>query len=210
VDSINVPNIRVHRFGDDSTTTIIIGTDTMHVLHGTPAFRFRELHPDSIRGLYRGDIARVLSDSFAFRLFSDSGMFRMLSDTTVMRIFSNRDGHVFSYGLPDSAFARPFDILTTNTLWGMRAVAGAELAPLNPDLASYFGTTDGVLVIDAASGTPAARAGLRGGDVIVQVNGAAVRTIVDLRRAIDRAPRNAAVALRVVRRGQQVDITLDR
>jgi hypothetical protein len=44
----------------------------------------------------------------------------------------------------------------------------------------------------------------------VQGTGAAVRPLVDLRRAIDRAPRTAAVALRVVRRGQQVDITLDR
>lgn len=43
-----------------------------------------------------------------------------------------------------------------------------ELAPLNPDLGQYFGTTDGVLVIRAPkNGT----LGLKGGDVVQAVDG---------------------------------------
>ena len=43
-----------------------------------------------------------------------------------------------------------------------------ELAPLNPDLGQYFGTTDGVLVIRAPKdGT----LGLKGGDVVQAVDG---------------------------------------
>lgn len=43
-----------------------------------------------------------------------------------------------------------------------------ELAPLNPDLSAYFGTTDGVLVIRAPKdGT----LGLKGGDVVQAVDG---------------------------------------
>ena len=43
-----------------------------------------------------------------------------------------------------------------------------ELAPLNPDLGPYFGTTDGVLVISAPKdGT----LGLKGGDVVQAVDG---------------------------------------
>lgn len=43
-----------------------------------------------------------------------------------------------------------------------------ELAPLNPDLGQYFGTSEGVLVISAPKASPL---GLKGGDVVVAVDG---------------------------------------
>jgi membrane-associated protease RseP (regulator of RpoE activity) len=43
-----------------------------------------------------------------------------------------------------------------------------ELAPLNPDLGQYFGTTEGVLVIRAPKG---GTLGLKGGDVVQAVDG---------------------------------------
>lgn len=43
-----------------------------------------------------------------------------------------------------------------------------ELVPLNPDLAPYFGTTDGVLVINVPSGSTL---GLKGGDVVLMIDG---------------------------------------
>ena len=43
-----------------------------------------------------------------------------------------------------------------------------ELAPLNPDLGQYFGTTEGVLVIDVPNESAL---GLKGGDVILSVDG---------------------------------------
>ena len=43
-----------------------------------------------------------------------------------------------------------------------------ELAPLNPDLGQYFGTTEGVLVIRAPKG---GSLGLKGGDVVQAVDG---------------------------------------
>jgi len=43
-----------------------------------------------------------------------------------------------------------------------------ELAPLNPDLGRYFGTEEGVLVINAPKDSAL---GLRGGDVVLQVDG---------------------------------------
>jgi serine protease Do len=99
--------------------------------------------------------------------------------------------------------------MRTNAVFGMRAVAGAELAPLNPALAEYFGATDGVLVLNAAERTPAERAGLRGGDVIVRAGDTTVRSIAELRRAID-AARDGDVTLRVLRHGRNVDVTLKR
>jgi S1-C subfamily serine protease len=43
-----------------------------------------------------------------------------------------------------------------------------ELAPLNPDLGQYFGTAEGVLVIDVPNESTL---GLKGGDVILSVDG---------------------------------------
>jgi S1-C subfamily serine protease len=43
-----------------------------------------------------------------------------------------------------------------------------ELAPLNPRLGSYFGTSDGVLVVDVGDPAPL---GLRAGDVVLSVDG---------------------------------------
>lgn len=43
-----------------------------------------------------------------------------------------------------------------------------ELVPLNPDLAPYFGATDGVLVINVPQGSTL---GLKGGDVVLSIDG---------------------------------------
>jgi len=50
--------------------------------------------------------------------------------------------------------------------------ADLELAPINPDLGAYFGTTEGVLVIDAPEKNSL---GLKGGDVILSVDGRKAR-----------------------------------
>ncbi len=47
-------------------------------------------------------------------------------------------------------------------------LADLELAPLNPDLGGYFGTTEGVLVISVPKESTL---GLKGGDVILSVDG---------------------------------------
>jgi S1-C subfamily serine protease len=47
-------------------------------------------------------------------------------------------------------------------------LADLELAPLNPDLGQYFGTSEGVLVINVPQNS---RLNLKGGDVVVAVDG---------------------------------------
>lgn len=92
---------------------------------------------------------------------------------------------------------------------GHRAVAGAEFTALNPDLADYFGTDEGVLVLRVAPETPAARAGLEAGDVVIRVNGEGVRDVGELRRAVARAGRDdVEVRLRVIRKGSARELRL--
>jgi len=52
-----------------------------------------------------------------------------------------------------------------------RGRLGVEIQDLTPQLGEYFGTTRGVLVTTVEPGTPAAKAGLKAGDVITSVNG---------------------------------------
>ncbi len=89
---------------------------------------------------------------------------------------------------------------------GRRAVAGAELSELNPELARYFRVDDGVLVLQVSRSTPAARAGLQGGDVIVRAGGRTVGSVADLRRAF--GDDDGRVRIEVVRQGQrrQLDV----
>jgi S1-C subfamily serine protease len=93
---------------------------------------------------------------------------------------------------------------------GTRSVAGAEFAEMNEGLAPHFGTDEGVLVLKVAAETPAARAGLQAGDVVVRVNDQPVSEIAELRRAVARAQTRAprTVTLQVVRRGQRTDLQM--
>ncbi|HEX2191407.1 MAG TPA: PDZ domain-containing protein [Longimicrobiaceae bacterium] len=90
---------------------------------------------------------------------------------------------------------------------GSRAMAGAEFTQLNAGLGRYFQTERGLLALRVAPGTPAARAGLEAGDVVVKVDGAEVETLRDLRQAVARA-RESAAKLEVVRQGRRRELTL--
>lgn len=84
---------------------------------------------------------------------------------------------------------------------GARALAGAHLTELNDDLADYFEAEEGVLVTRVEDGTPAARAGLRGGDVIVAVNGEEVDDIDDVRATAGGTA--GPIELTIMRRGER-------
>jgi len=61
---------------------------------------------------------------------------------------------------------------------------GVSLSPLTEQLAAFFGVKSGVLVSSVDANSPAARAGLKAGDVIVAVNGHEVGEPLALREQI--------------------------
>jgi serine protease Do len=87
------------------------------------------------------------------------------------------------------------------------AMAGAELARVTPDLGESFGVGHGVLVLSVGANTPAARAGLRGGDVITRADGVEILTPVQFGRALQRAD-DDEVKLTVVRKRKSVETVL--
>jgi len=61
-----------------------------------------------------------------------------------------------------------------------RGRLGVNVQELTPDLAAYFGVKDGLLVNSVQADTPAAKAGIKAGDVIGSVNGKTVTTPSEL------------------------------
>jgi serine protease Do len=78
-----------------------------------------------------------------------------------------------------------------------RGRLGVNVQELTPDLAAYFGVKDGLLVNSVRADTPAARAGIKAGDVIGTVNGKAVTTPDELIKEL--ADKEGEVALGVTR-----------
>ncbi|WP_420125341.1 PDZ domain-containing protein [Longimicrobium sp.] len=92
---------------------------------------------------------------------------------------------------------------------GRRSAAGAELAEINEGLRRYFDNVQsGALVIDVSPNTPAARAGLEAGDVIVRAGGREVNDPEDVRRAL-MGEEDGSVALEVVRQGRRRELSVE-
>ncbi|MFQ5679145.1 MAG: PDZ domain-containing protein [Gemmatimonadota bacterium] len=86
-----------------------------------------------------------------------------------------------------------------------RSVAGAEFEPLSPELAeSFTGVDEGLLVLRVAAGTPAARLGLRPGDVVDEVAGERVISLEELRGAFVGAEPGEPTSVRWVRGGRRL------
>lgn len=78
---------------------------------------------------------------------------------------------------------------------------GVMVMSLTPELRKYFGAADdqGVLVAHVEPGTPAAKAGIEVGDVIVDVRGRKIDTASDVLSAVDDLGNGEHVKVTVVR-----------
>jgi len=91
---------------------------------------------------------------------------------------------------------------------GARGRLGVQVEGLSDQLATYFGVADGgVLVAGVTADSPAAKAGVKAGDVITRVNGEAVKDPRDLVRALGAVKDDGAVALDVVRDKKATSLT---
>ena len=92
----------------------------------------------------------------------------------------------------------------------VRGYLGVHIQDLTPELARAFGLKDsgGVLIGDVSSGTPAAQAGLKKGDVILQVNGQPVNASNQLRVQISQFAPGTPIKLQIWRNGGSQDVSL--
>jgi serine protease Do len=80
--------------------------------------------------------------------------------------------------------------------------------PLPPRLASQLGRESGVEIVDVVADSPAARAGLRAEDLIVELNGRPVETVDDIQRLMVGDLIGTRVRARVIREGGEQEVEL--
>ena len=83
-----------------------------------------------------------------------------------------------------------------------RRQIGVGLTPLSKQLSDHFGVTSGALVNTVRQDSPAAKAGLKAGDIILEVDGKAVKGELDVARAISEK-KEGEVTVTFLRGGQR-------
>ncbi len=89
---------------------------------------------------------------------------------------------------------------------------GITLQNITPEIARRLRMENrrGAVVTDIEQGSPAARAGMQPGDVIVRVGRTAVETAADAQRELAKIPSGGTAFLRVVRGGQETFVTVTK
>jgi S1-C subfamily serine protease len=80
--------------------------------------------------------------------------------------------------------------------------------PLPPRVASSLGRASGVEVVEVVDGSPAAQAGLRPEDLIVELNGTPVESVDDIQRLMVGDLIGSRVHARVLREGSERELDL--
>jgi serine protease Do len=88
-----------------------------------------------------------------------------------------------------------------------RGRLGVSVEELTPQLATYFGAKDGVLIASVSEDSPASRAGLKAGDVITKVNNDPVGSREDLLRLLRDVKDGGDVTIGIVRDKKESSVT---
>lgn len=83
-----------------------------------------------------------------------------------------------------------------------RSKIGVIVQPITPELSEHFGTTTGAIVSSVQPGGPADKAGIKAGDVIVEVNGKKINDTSDLQNQIMKNPPGTQIEVKVLRDGK--------
>lgn len=124
-------------------------------------------------------------------------------------IFSRSGGYQgIGFAIPVSLAKRVMEqIIETGSV--TRGWFGVDVADITPELAESLGLkgTRGAIVGAIERASPAAKSGIRLGDVIVAINGRAVPGVSSALKAIAEVPPGKSVPVKVIRRNQE--LTLD-
>jgi len=127
-------------------------------------------------------------------------------------IFSQSGGNMgIGFAVPSNMARSILDQLV-KTGKVVRGWLGVSIQDLSPELASQFGLAEtmGVLVSDVLDGSPAKKAGLERGDVIVEFDGKVVETPTHLRNVVAQTPIGKKTTVKFIRNKEPrtVDVTI--
>lgn len=122
---------------------------------------------------------------------------------------ASRDGGNMGVGfaIPAHVVQRVASALASGTQV-RRGWLGVSMQELDRDLAASFGhgSNSGVLVAAVLPGTPASRAGIESGDIIIAVDGTTAATPATMMRMIATREPQARVTLALLRAGERVEV----
>lgn len=92
-----------------------------------------------------------------------------------------------------------------------RAMLGVQMRDITPELQTQAGlpTLQGAYVANVVQGSAAHKAGIRTGDVIVEIEGAKIQSANDLRVAIGKARPGDKIAVTVLRNGERMTLQVE-
>ena len=172
------------------------------ILEGTPAAEF---------GLQKGDVIVSINGEAIKSVNHLRAAVAMYKPTTTVSISVLRDGQMqdISVTLSErSAQAlRPVKDFEGHAelLW-----KGLSIQNLTADLAEKLGHTadEGVLIAGVAPGSVAAKAGLRKGDLILEIENQAIHSIAELKSAVEKVDDEIPILLLVKHEGQTRYVTV--
>jgi serine protease Do len=88
----------------------------------------------------------------------------------------------------------------------VRGWLGVVIQEVTPDIGEAIGVKEGIIIAQVIKGSPADRAGLKVGDIIVALNGKKMDSVRDLQIAIMRTRPGTVVTLTVIREGKRKEI----
>lgn len=124
-------------------------------------------------------------------------------------IFSQSGGNIgLGFAIPVNTAKRVLDAV----LAGKRVVygwLGISMQAVSPDIAAYFKvpTPEGAMVVDIVNASPAAKAGLKRGDIIRTYNGTPLRDPNDLFEKVNSSAIGQTVKLGIIRDGASRTVT---
>lgn len=126
------------------------------------------------------------------------------------QIYSRSGGFMgISFAIPMDEAIRVSDQLRA-TGKVSRGRIGVQIGPVDKEVAESIGlgSATGALVSAVEPDSPAAKAGLQAGDVIVQFNGTKIDKVSDLPRLVGNTKPGSKASLTIFRRGKQQQLTI--
>jgi serine protease Do len=135
------------------------------------------------------------------------------SHRTMSKVFSTPGN--FAFNLPDMKVLPEIPELDDSENFAFslsgRPRLGIDAENLDGDFGNYFGAPEGqgVLVRSVIADSPAAKAGLKTGDVITSVNGDRIRSTAELRQKVATKSESNSVKLGVIHNKSEMSVTVE-